>query len=97
MLLPPKVQGPINSLATSVTVLGALDGAAVQLFVNGAPCRHPDDRERSVGRGQPWRDGAGGRSEDHGHPEPRRRDSASSRHFLEPSPPRRAPRPGFPQ
>ena len=28
MLLPPKVQGPINSLATSVTVLGALDGAA---------------------------------------------------------------------
>ena len=31
MLLPPKVIGPINQLATSVTVVGAIDGATVQL------------------------------------------------------------------
>jgi hypothetical protein len=41
MLLPPKVQGPINQVATSVTVLGSLDGAVVQLFVNGAAAGIP--------------------------------------------------------
>src|SRR3990170_5723714 len=37
MLLPPKVLGPINELAKSVTVVGAVDGATVQLLANGAP------------------------------------------------------------
>jgi hypothetical protein len=37
MLLPVKVLGPINQLATSVTVVGAVDGATVQLLINGAP------------------------------------------------------------
>ena len=41
MLLPPKVLGPINQLATSVTVLGAVDGATVQLLVNGAAAGVP--------------------------------------------------------
>jgi hypothetical protein len=41
MLLPPKVLGPINQLATSVTVVGAVDGATVQLLVNGAPVGVP--------------------------------------------------------
>ena len=29
MLLPPKVLGPVSETATSVTVLGAVDGATV--------------------------------------------------------------------
>src|SRR5262245_6902071 len=41
MLLAPKVVGPINQLATSVTVVGAVDGAAVQLLVNGAAAGVP--------------------------------------------------------
>lgn len=41
MLLPPKVQGPINTTATSIVVLGAVDGAAVQVLVNGAPAGVP--------------------------------------------------------
>lgn len=41
MLLPPKVLGPINQLATSVAVVGAVDGATVQLLVNGAPAGTP--------------------------------------------------------
>ncbi|MGQ9347116.1 hypothetical protein [Mycolicibacterium gilvum] len=41
MLLPPVVQGPINTLATTVTVLGAVDGATVQVFSNGAPIGLP--------------------------------------------------------
>ena len=38
---PPKVQGPINATATSIIVLGALDGAVVQLFINGAAAGIP--------------------------------------------------------
>ena len=41
MLLPPKVQGPINQTATSVTVLGALEGADVQVFVDGTAAGFP--------------------------------------------------------
>ena len=37
MLLSPKVLGPINELARAVTVVGAVEGAAVQLFMNGIP------------------------------------------------------------
>jgi len=41
MLLPPKVVGPINQLATSVTVVGAVDNAWIQLLANGAPVGTP--------------------------------------------------------
>lgn len=37
MLLPVKVLGPINQHATSVIVVGAVDGTMIQLLVNGAP------------------------------------------------------------
>lgn len=41
MLLPVTVLGPINELATSVTVISAVDDATVQLLVNGAPVGVP--------------------------------------------------------
>jgi len=37
MLLPPKIAGPLDNLSRFVVVLGAIDGADVQLFVDGAP------------------------------------------------------------
>ncbi|WP_329484278.1 hypothetical protein OG555_19210 [Kribbella sp. NBC_01484] len=40
-LLPPKVVGPITELSTFVTVLGAIDGAVVQLLANNAPVGIP--------------------------------------------------------
>src|SRR5215216_162938 len=41
MLLPPRIVGPLDNLSTLVTVLGAVDGAKVQLFINNAPMGIP--------------------------------------------------------
>lgn len=41
MLLPPKIAGPLDNLSTFVVVLGALEGATVQLFANGSPVGIP--------------------------------------------------------
>lgn len=37
MLLPPKIVGPINTLSTSVAVVGPVPGSSVQLFVDDIP------------------------------------------------------------
>lgn len=41
MLLPPKVLGPLNTLSTSITVVGVASDATVQLLVNGSPRGSP--------------------------------------------------------
>lgn len=41
MFLPPKVVGPLTELSAFVTVVGAMDGATVQLLANNAPVGLP--------------------------------------------------------